>query len=466
MNQKLYEFEQNIKNKKIGVLGLGISNIPLIRFLHKLGAEDITGFDRASKQDLEETITELDEEGVKLKYYLGDGYLEHLSEGFDIIFKTPVVRADIPQLQNLEGTTITSEMEEFLKLCPAKVYGITGSDGKTTTTTLIYKMLESQGYKCWIGGNIGTPLLEQLSEIQPEDKVVVELSSFQLMNIGISTNVSVVTNVTPNHLDVHKSMEEYTSAKTEIFKHQKPGDVVVLNLDNEVTKGFRTIAEQKVILFSRKLVPKDGIGLENGWIIQNKNNEDIKILKVDDILLPGLHNIENYMAAIAAISDVVEIIDIQTVAKTFGGVEHRLELVRELNGVKYYNSAIDSSPNRTKAALSVFKNKVILIAGGKDKNIPYDDLGEDLVDKVKIMILTGPTADKIEKAAKDECLKREINFNIKVYKVKSYEEAVNIAFNEAKSEDVVLLSPASTSFDMFKNFMERGKKFKELVDNL
>lgn len=466
MNQKLYEFQQNIINKKIAVLGLGISNIPLICFLHKLGAQDITGFDRASKEELKKTLVELEAEGITLKYYLGEGYLEHLSEGFDIIFKTPIVRADIPQLQNLVGTIITSEMEAFLKLCPAKVYGVTGSDGKTTTTTLIYKMLESQGYKCWIGGNIGTPLLGHLLEIQPDDKVVVELSSFQLMNIGISTNVSVVTNVTPNHLDIHKSMEEYINAKFEIFKHQKPGDVVVLNWDNEITKGFRTIAEQNVILFSRKIVPKDGIGIENGWIVQNKDNQYRKILKIDDILLPGVHNIENYMAAIAAICDVVEIENIQMVAKTFGGVEHRLELVRELNGVKYYNSPIDSSPNRTKATLSVFKNKVILIAGGKDKNIPYDDLGEDLVDKVKIMILTGPTADKIEKAAKDECLKREVDFNIKVFKVKSYEEAVTIAFNEAKAEDVVLLSPASTSFDMFKNFMERGKKFKELVDNL
>jgi len=326
-------------------------------------------------------------------------------------------------------------------------------------------MLSKEGYKCWVGGNIGTPLLSKIDEVRPEDKVVLELSSFQLMTIEKSANIAVITNISPNHLDIHKSMEEYIEAKKNIHKYQEHNDIVVLNYDNELTRQIGSELKNKYIYFSRNS-DINGVISKNNEIIINIDNSPVEIMKEDEILIPGKHNVENYLAAIAAVKDMVSLDTIREIAKTFGGVEHRIELVRELNGVKYYNDSIASSPTRTIAGLKSFNQRVILIAGGYDKKIPYDVMGEILVDKVKTMILVGKTGPKIKDSYVAECKKRGVEPEMPIIEADSLKEAVRAAYENSKAGDIVTLSPASASFDMFKNFEERGNKYKELVNNL
>lgn len=470
-NMRLGDLKERVKNRKIAILGLGISNFPLIEFLHNLGAGQIVGFDKSNSNDLKSKLDELAKR-IPFTYHLGLDYLKYLTDDFDEIYKTPIVRHDIPELVRAKerGALVTSEMEEFLKICPAKIYAVTGSDGKTTTTTILYKLLceanKDKDIKVWIGGNIGTPLLSHINEIDSQDKVVLELSSFQLMNMPISPDVSVITNISPNHLDVHKSYEEYIEAKTNIFKYQKEEGITVLNSGNDITNSMVKDVKSNVRMFGFGLGQFDGAYSIDGKLYTKLNSEVVEVMDVKDILLPGNHNLENYMAAIAAVMDEVSSIDIINVAKSFSGVEHRLEFVREINGVKYYNSSIDSSPNRTINALNVFNENVILIAGGKDKNIPYDPLGVALFEKVRVLILTGPTAGVIEEAARREYKRRNKEYDIITYRCENYEEAVMYAYREARRGEVVLLSPASTSFDMFKNFEERGKTFKNLVNSI
>jgi len=466
LNTKLEEYKEFLKDKKVAVLGIGISNRPLISYLINLGIE-VTAFDKADLKSLGEFGDYLKIKNVTLS--LGPDYLNALN-GFDVIFRTPGMRPDLPQLvKAIEGGAIlASEMEVFMELCPAQILAITGSDGKTTTTTLIAKFLEKQGYKVWLGGNIGTPLLCNIDEIQPADKVVLELSSFQLHTMKRSPDIAIVTNITPNHLDVHKSLEEYIEAKKNIFLYQDRNDTLILNYDNPITKSFINEAKGSVRLFSRnESLGAGSFFVKDGVIVYDDGSSIIELINCDEIVIPGNHNIENYLAACAATIGLVLPENMSEVASTFKGVEHRLELVREVDGVKYYNGSIDSSPNRTKAALSTFKQKVILIAGGKDKNIPYDDLGQALVEKVKELILIGPTADKIEASLMAELEKRRLPKDlIKIHRCTSYEEIVSIASNIAVPGDIVILSPASTSFDMFKNFEERGNTFKKLVMKL
>lgn len=464
MNKKLESFKEEIKNKRVAVLGIGISNTPLIEYLAEMGV-DITAFDRAEEENLKDRLKKF--EGTNVKFSLGKDYLKNL-KGFDLIFKTPVIRPDIPELlrEKERGAVITSEMEVFFELCPAEIFAVTGSDGKTTTTTLIYNMLKKQGYNCWLGGNIGTPLLSKIDEIQPSDKVVVELSSFQLQTMKQSPNVAVITNLSPNHLDIHKSMEEYVEAKKNIFKYQDSEDKLVINYDNNITRDFTREAKAKVIYFSRIEELESGSFVRNGKLLYRNSGKEYEVVDSDEILLPGVHNIENYLAAISAVMGYVSIEAIRSVASTFKGVEHRIEPVRELNGVKFYNDSIASSPTRTIAGLNSFNQRVILIAGGKDKNNKYDLLGKVMVEKVKCLVLIGQTAPMIEKALKDETKRRGKGENIPVIKCRTLEEAVNVAYSNADKGDIVILSPASTSFDMFKNFEERGKKFKEIVNAL
>ncbi len=467
------DFAERTANKKIAVLGLGISNFPLIEFLHKCGAGQIVGFDKSDTKEMTESLDELKKK-VPFTYYLGSDYLNHLTDDFDEIYKTPVIRYDIPELERARkrGCLVTGEMEEFMKICPAKIYAVTGSDGKTTTTTILYNLLKennkNKDINIWVGGNIGKPLLSFVDRIKENDKVVLELSSFQLMNMPISPDIALITNISPNHLDVHKSYEEYIEAKKSIFKHQNGCGMTILNKDNAVTKNMISEVKSNVRLFgwgSDGTEKHECVYCENGKIYA-KTNRITEIMDIKDIRIPGMHNVENYMAAIAALINEVNIEDIDNVAKNFNGVEHRIEFVREINGVKYYNSSIDSSPNRTIHALSVFENSIVLIAGGKDKNIPYDDMGKAIYDKVRVLVLTGPTAEKIERSARDEYKSQNMPYNILTIHCKTYEEAVNAAYREARSGEVVLLSPASTSFDMFKNFEERGKVFKQLVNSI
>ena len=445
-------FKKEVLNKNISVIGMGISNRPLIKYLLELGA-NVTAYDMRDKEKLGDIYDEFTKLGVKI--ICGENYLDDLSG--EIIFKTPGLRFDHPALLRAkeEGSKITSEMEVFFDVCPGNIIAITGSDGKTTTTTLIHKMMTDSGYNTYLGGNIGNPLLTEAEKMCEDDWIILELSSFQLHTIKKSPKIAVITNLSPNHLDYHKDYQEYIDAKKNIMLYQGENDKLIVNRSNAETYKIGMEAKGELTEFSSK---EDAyITLKDGVIIRGED----AVLKVSDIKIPGMHNVENFMAAIGAVEGLVSDEVIVNVAKTFGGVPHRIELVRTLDGVRYYNSSIDSSPNRSINTLNVFKEKVIMIAGGKDKGIPYDEIGPALRDKVKTLILIGKTADKIE-----EALKNAGGENVPVIRCESYEEVVATARSIAKDGDTVLLSPASTSFDMFANFEERGNLFKKLVNQL
>lgn len=452
MTEKIALFQKGLKDKKICVIGIGVSNLPLMRYLAQHGA-NVTACDRRGQEDLAEEMALLSQ--YSITYRLGEGYLDNL-EG-DIIFKTPGLRFDVPQLLAAKeaGKVITSEMEVFFDLCPCKMIAVTGSDGKTTTTTLISEMLKHAGYKVWLGGNIGKPLLADVDKISPDDIAVLELSSFQLHTMKASPDIAVVTNLSPNHLDMHKDMNEYIDAKKNIFLHQGKEGKLVLNYDNEITHGFAEEAQGGVRFFSRRTPLEDGVSLLDGQICMDGK----VVMPPDEIRLPGVHNMENYMAAIAAVWELVKAEDITEVARTFGGVEHRMEFVRELDGVRYYNDSIASSPTRTTAGLKSFTQKVILIAGGYDKHLPFDEFGGIIKEHVNQLFLIGVTAPAIAAAARKAGMEE-------ITMCTSLREAVALAKQAARAGDVVILSPACASFDMFKNFEERGNAFKELVGSL
>jgi len=449
----VFEYKKSLKDKKISVIGIGVSNIPLIRFLIDGGAK-VTAHDKKSAEALGEAYTELLALGAD--FVLGEDYLKNIPEGCQIIFKTPGLRGDVPELLEAteRGITVTSEMELFFELCPCEIIAVTGSDGKTTTTTLVGEMLKAGGFTCHIGGNIGKPLVAELENIKAGDKAVIELSSFQLFSMKKSPKVAVVTNVTPNHLDWHKDFDEYIESKKNIMKYQDKNSVLVTNSANDITKKFACEAKGENRSFSSK---GDAlVHLKDGSIFYG----DEKIINVDDILIPGMHNVENYMAAIAATRDYISKEVVVDVAKSFGGVPHRIELVRELDGVRYYNDSIASSPARTTAGLNAFDEKVILIAGGYDKKIPFDEFGSVICEHVKKLILVGVTSDKIEAAVKNAK-----NYNgLPIYRESEFEKAIKTARDVAEKGDVIMLSPACASFDLFKNFEERGNTFKKIVN--
>ncbi|SFU84827.1 UDP-N-acetylmuramoylalanine--D-glutamate ligase [Clostridium sp. DSM 8431] len=458
MKKDFNEFKSFIKDKKVGVVGIGVSNIPLIKFLVKLGAE-VTAFDKKDEEALGSIVPEFKSQGVKFE--LGEGYLDRLT-GFDVIFKTPSMRIDCDALvrASKEGTYITSEMEEFVKYCKGKVYAVTGSDGKTTTTTIISKLLMEEGFKTWVGGNIGTPLFAQIEEIEKDHMVVLELSSFQLMTMKEEIDVAVCTNLAPNHLDMHKDMQEYIDSKKNIFLYQTSKDILVVNRENDITYGFEKEAKGEVREFSSKRVIENGAYYQDGTLYL----EGKEVCKKDDIVIKGMHNVENYLAAFAATKDDVSVKSMKDVAETFSGVEHRCELVREIDGVKYYNDSIASSPTRTLAGLRAFDKKVIIIVGGYDKHIPFEPLAKEGYPYIKELILMGDTKDKIKEVF--DKLQEEKRVKVNMHIVNSLEEAVNKAKELAVSGDVVTLSPACASFDMFPNFMARGEAFKDIVKKL
>lgn len=461
--EKLLEFKNNIKGKKVGLLGIGVSNLPVVKYLDSLGA-NVVLFDKNENLLNEHEILK----DMNLECHLGEDYLKHLS-GLDYIFRSPGIRPFYPELEEAKenGTIITSEIEMLIHLCPCKIIAVTGSDGKTTTTTLISKFLEKAGYKVWLGGNIGKAIFSKIEEIKEDDIVVLELSSFQLMTLTESPNISVVTNISPNHLDYHRSYDEYIDAKANIFKYQKSGDIVVFNADDEMTKRYLNDVKDGVDVryFSLNKELKNGVYLSDNKIISNIVKEEI-IDNKDNVKLVGIHNIANICAAASAVMSFVKNDDISSVIQNFGGVEHRIEFVREKETVKWYNDSIASSPTRTIAGLKSFNQKIILIAGGYDKNLDYTPLSPYIVDKVKTLILMGKTAPKIEEAVRLELQKRGEENKLDIITLVSMEECVNYANSIAKSNDIVVLSPASASFDMYKNFEVRGNHFKELVNNL
>lgn len=457
----LQEYLDSLQGKRVAVIGIGVSNTPLIKTLLKAGIS-VTACDKASRENFGSLAEELESLGAEL--HLGETYLDDLDQ--DIIFRSPGIRPDIlPFLAAMEkGSTLTSEMEVFFKVCPCKIIAVTGSDGKTTTTTLISEMLKNAGYTVHLGGNIGKPLLSEAGEMKADDVAVLELSSFQLMTLTDSPDIAVFTNLSPNHLDIHKSMEEYALSKENIFSHQSREGIAIFNRDNERTNEMAGRAPGKVLQFSRRQSLENGVFVENDKIVVAQNGQRRELFAPERILIPGLHNVENYLAAIAAVQGMVSDEVILHTAETFPGVEHRIELVRTLNGVRYYNDSIASSPTRTIAGLRAFKQKVILIAGGYDKKIPFDILGREVQDRVKTLVLTGHTAEKIYWAviASEGYLEGHPN----IIHEDDFKNAVLAAHKAAEEGDVVILSPACASFDHFKNFAQRGKVFKEIVNDL
>ena len=461
---KFEEYLASLQSKTVAVIGIGVSNRPLIELLLSRGVA-VTACDKKDRAALGALAEELEGKGCRLR--LGPDYLKGLTA--DVIFRTPGMRPDLPELTAAveRGSVLTSEMEVFVSVCPCPIIAVTGSDGKTTTTTIIAELLRAAGRTVHLGGNIGHPLLAETGGMAAEDLAVLELSSFQLMTMTQSPHIAVVTNLAPNHLDVHKNYAEYISAKENIFTHQTADDIAVFNADNEVTCSFIGRERGTLRTFSRREPVERGTylapGASGGQAIWAANGAGRRmVLPLAGIKLPGIHNVENYMAAIAAVDGLVPDEIIRDFARGFGGVEHRIELVRELNGVRYYNDSIASSPSRTIAGLYSFPEPVILIAGGKDKGISYDSLGPVINEHVKLLILCGATAGVIRASVEAA----ENYSGLEIMDVEDYQKAVSLARSRAERGDVVILSPASTSFDRFSNFMERGKVFKEIVNRL
>ena len=463
INKKLEEFNKFLDSKKVAIIGMGVSNLPLLDYFYDKNAK-VTVFDKNTPSD------EMMEKINKYRYEveIGEYNLSRLN-GFDIIFRSPSVlptREELVTAAN-KGAIITSEIEMVLKLAPCKIIGVTGTEGKTTTTSIIYEILKSSGKNCFLGGNIGKPIFTEIKNMKPEDIVVLELSSFQLMGMEVSPDISVVTNMYPDHLNIHSSYEEYQQAKKNIFLHQNENGVVILNYDNEITRKFADEVKSNLVFFSSLE------NLENGYVYDRKdetiksyvNGKSENILKKQEIKLRGIHNYENICAALAATAPIVDEKSQIKAIKEFNGVEHRLEFVRELNGVKYYNDSIGTSPASTIAGLNAFDENIILLAGGSDKGLDYTEIGETIAKKVRVLLLTGPTAEKIENATK-LAMSKSGKETVEIIHCKDLQEAVSMANEKAKSGEIVLMSPASASFDAFKNFIERGIKFKEFVNNL
>lgn len=462
-NKKLEEFNEYIRFRKVAVIGLGVSNLPLLEYLYNKKAQ-VTVFDERTLEEIpEETINKINT--YEFDTFFGKNCLENLN-GFNVIFRSPSCLPTRPELQKEadRGAIVTTEVEMLMEMCPCKIIGVTGSDGKTTTTSLINAILQHAGYKTFLGGNIGTPLFTKLPEMEPNDIVVLELSSFQLMNMNISPDIAVITNITPNHLNIHKDYQEYIDAKKCIFKNQKENGILILNYDNDITRECSKEANGKVIFFSSKTKLDSGFIVDDDIIKECNDGIRKHILNTDEVILRGNHNFQNIATALAATKTLVDTDVTVEAIKKFRPVEHRIEFVREIDGVKWYNDSASSSPTRTISGLNAFKENIILIAGGYDKNLEYEPLAKPVIDKVSTLILIGQTAEKIYDVVKNESEKENKKININM--CDTLEQTIEIAKKSAKKGDVVLFSPASASFDMFKNFADRGNKFKDLVNKI
>jgi UDP-N-acetylmuramoylalanine--D-glutamate ligase len=461
------------RGKSVSLLGAGVSNMPLAGAAVPSAAK-LTVRDKKSPEELGEAAEQL--QGLGAELITGDAYLAGIRE--DLVFRSPGIRPDLPELTDAmaHGSVLTSEMELFLSLEPCPVYAITGSDGKTTTTTITSLLLEAGLGKehVFLGGNIGEPLLHRYPKITADDVVAVELSSFQLMTVDAPVEVAAITNMSPNHLNWHTDMDEYVWAKKRLLA--KCGRAV-LNYDNDLTREAAFEMQKTdtpVTFFSLAPIPAgvlrdidSAVWLEDGVIYSDFPGEGVReVMKRSDIRLPGIHNTANFMTAIAVTHGKVSYDDVRTVAQTFGGVEHRLEFVRELDGVTYINGSIDSSPTRTAAALSALNDRpVVLIVGGSDKNLDYAPFAETVfASTVHTLVLTGATMEKVYAAVTEAPGYADAAAKgLKIVKNPSFDGAVADARAAAKAGDTVILSPAAASFDAFPNFMVRGRHFKELV---
>lgn len=446
-------FKQEIKDQKVAVIGLGVSNIPLVRFLLKLGAK-VTAFDKRPMEELDQAVRAFEGQA---EFVLGENYLDDLT-GYPVIFRTPGMRPDVPALEKArsEGSVVTSEMREFMRHCPGKMIGITGSDGKSTTTTMVHGLLQAQGHKSQIGGNIGFPLFDEIETIEEDEYIVLELSNFQLMDLGVSPEIAVVTNLSPNHLDIHKDMEEYRQAKINIFRFQKETDTLIINLDNEYTREFRQLAKGSVKGFSSK--QKADAYYADGTIFLR----DQAVVDLADMKLKGIHNAENLCTALLATEGLVELETARRFALEFAGVKHRAQFIAKKREVRYYNDSIASSPTRTLATIRSFGDdwgRINIILGGVDKNLDYSELAEEGKSYFRNIILVGAAKEKIRRAfiaSGGDAAERLIDAD-------NFEEAVELIAKVSIPGDVAILSPACASFDMFRNFEKRGERFEELV---
>ena len=459
------QLQNLIKGKKVAFIGAGVSHKRCIEQFVELGAQVTLCDQKKSLEDFGAYADTLRRLHVRLS--LG----EHYTDGFagqDIIMRTPGYEYYKPELQAAlhAGTKVTSEVELFFELCPCEIVAVTGSDGKTTTTTLISKMFEAAGRKVFLGGNIGAALLPQLADVTPEAVAVVELSSFQLISMRVSPKVAVVTNVTPNHLDHHKDMQEYIDAKRNILLWQVPPCRAVLGFENEISRGMQKDCKGEQVWFTRLHETDKGAFLRESddTLCYAENGVVTPILPRAEVKLRGLHNVENLLAAIAAVWGRVPVEAMRQVGSTFTGVEHRIEPVRTLDGVTYYNDSIASSPTRTIAGLRSFNQKIILIAGGYDKKIPYEPLAPEILAHVKTLVLMGATGPRIEAAVRG-CAGFDESA-LTILHADSMQHAVELARGAARPGDVVSLSPASASFDLYPNFEVRGRDYKNIVNNL
>lgn len=457
----LQEYVNSLKDKRIAVIGIGVSNEPLIELLLNNGCH-VTACDKRTMEEMGEEGKKLEAMGATL--CLGEDYLNHLDQ--DVIFRTPGLMPFDSHLETAQkrGSLVTSEMEVFMSLCPCRIIAVTGSDGKTTTSTIISELLKKAGYRVHLGGNIGHPLLCETPDIHPDDIVVLELSSFQLHSMKCSPDVAVITNLSPNHLDKHRDFQDYVDAKKAIFENQKPGSRLILNLDDGHTEYYASFSRAEISYFSDKQQVSDGVMLRDGVVYRVHEGVARAIIRASDIRLPGEHNVLNYLAAFAATEGLVGDSDCAEVARSFSGVEHRLEHVRVLHGITFINDSIGTSPTRTSAGLHAMKKKPIVIAGGYDKHIPFDGLGDELCLLAKQVFLTGDTAGKIYEAIRASRYYESSGLEVSI--IDDFRQAVRAAAAAARAGDIVLFSPACAAFDRFRNFAERGKYFKSIVMEL
>lgn len=456
-------FYDTLLGKKVAFIGAGVSHRELVPLFARAGAQ-VTLCDQKPREEWGAYADELEALGVRLS--LGKAYLSGLS-GQDMILRTPGFDWNNPALLTAQagGASVTSEMELFFEYCPCKRIGITGSDGKTTTTSLVADILQRAGRTVHLGGNIGRALLPIVDEIDPDDIAVVELSSFQLITMHTAPDIAVVTNVTPNHLDHHKDMEEYVDAKRNILRYQQAGSVAVLGYENPISRGMQADVVGECRFFTRLNRVENGAFLrEDGMLALVQDGAETLVAPASEMALRGRHNIENLLAAFAAVRDLAPPKAMAATTRAFTGVEHRIEPVREKDGVQWFNDSIATSPTRVIAGLRAFGQKLIVIAGGYDKGIPFDPMAGDVVERVKTLILMGPTAPKIE-----EAVRRAPGFatsGLAIVHVANLPDAVQAASRLAQPGDIVTLSPACASFDAYPNFEARGRHFKELVNAL
>ena len=460
-NSKLEEFKRYIRNRKVAFIGIGVSNIPAMKYLSKMGA-NVTGFDKKTYQELGDICIELESMGIGLS--LGEKYLETLM-GYDVIFRSPTVRPDMIQIQRelKMGAVLTSEIEMVMKMCPGTIIGVTGSGGKTTTSTLIYNMLSEQGKDCYLGGNIGVPLFDKIEEMNEDTIVVLELSSFQLMTMNKSPHIAVMTSLAPDHLDIHTSLEEYYDAKTNIFKYQNEDDILILNYDNEILREYIPKAKGRVRLYSQTTKLDTGVIVADEKIKIANNKVRRHIIDCNEIAMVGKYNQMNLCAAVLATDGIVDIENVAKVARTFTGVHHRMELVAVKDKVKYINNSIASSPIKSITSIQDIEQKIILLAGGYDKHVDFEDFAKTIIEKAKVVFLFGQTKYKIKEAIDRQL--EEINSNLEVVMCDNFDIATKKAIDYAVEGDMVILSPGCASFDEFKNYQERGNRFKEIIES-